>query len=159
MVPFVRELGESGWSLRPLDQWSALGSRSLLRGSLLVFLRTLKKKINDRSISDDRAHDPKRRRHRGGSRVHRLRQRARRRDRGIDPWLQSALVLRFRHPGRLPAAIRGLPRFDSSVSRRLELRHGGGSAFCRDSNETDATRHRLRDSSENEGTVHAAADF
>lgn len=44
MVPFVRELGESGWSLRPLDQWSALGSRSLLRGSLLVFLRTLKKK-------------------------------------------------------------------------------------------------------------------
>lgn len=36
MVPFVRELGESGWPLRPLDQWPALGSRSLLRGTCIL---------------------------------------------------------------------------------------------------------------------------
>lgn len=35
MVPFVRELGESGWSLRPLDRWPASGPRSFLRGSYL----------------------------------------------------------------------------------------------------------------------------
>lgn len=92
-----------------------------------------------RSISDDRSYDPERGGHRGGSRVHRLRQRVGRRDRRVDPGLQSALGLRFR---RLPPS--GLPRLDSSVPR--ELRHG--SAFCQDSNETDATRHRLQDENE-----------
>lgn len=32
----MRELGESGWPLRPLDQWPALGSRSLLRGTCIL---------------------------------------------------------------------------------------------------------------------------
>lgn len=136
MVPFVRELGESGWPLRPLDQWPALGSRSLLRGTCILKKRKKERSI-DRSISDDRSYDPERGGHRGGPRVHRLRQRAGRRDRGVDPGLQSALGLRFRRAA-------GLPRLDSSVPRGL--RHG--SAFCQDSNETVATRHRLQDENE-----------
>lgn len=48
MVPFVRELGESGWPLRPLDQWPALDSRSILRGTWFHFKKWKKEISFDR---------------------------------------------------------------------------------------------------------------
>lgn len=111
------------------------------------FKKRKKERSIDRSISDDRSYDPERGGHRGGPRVHRLRQRAGRRDRGVDPGLQSALGLRFRRAA-------GLLRLDSSVPRGL--RHG--SAFCQDSNETVATRHRLQDEDNFWSTIRRGRD-
>ena len=51
MVPFVRELGESGWSLRPLDRWPASGPRSLLRGSYYFYIKYIKREKKKKNLN------------------------------------------------------------------------------------------------------------